>query len=38
MRRDAQRNAIHGLQLSQEDKRDMARRIYGATSERELPR
>jgi hypothetical protein len=30
-----ERNARHGLQLSQEDKRDMARRIYHATSERE---
>jgi ParB-like chromosome segregation protein Spo0J len=30
-----ERNAIHGLQLSQEDKRDMARRIYAATPERE---
>lgn len=30
-----QRNATHGLQLSQEDKRDMARRIYHATPERE---
>ena len=29
------RNASHGLQLSQEDKRDMARRIYHATPERE---
>lgn len=29
------RNAAHGLQLSQEDKRDMARRIYNATPERE---
>lgn len=29
------RNATHGLQLSQEDKRDMARRIYAATPERE---
>ena len=29
------RNAAHGLQLSQEDKRDMARKIYHATSERE---
>lgn len=28
-------NATHGLQLSQADKRDMARRIYGATPERE---
>lgn len=26
-----ERNAAHGLQLSQEDKRDMARRIYAAT-------
>lgn len=26
-----ERNAAHGLQLSQEDKRDMARRIYGMT-------
>ena len=30
-----ERNAAHGLQLSQEDKRDMARRIYGMTPERE---
>ena len=30
-----ERNAVHGLQLSQEDKRDMARRIYAATPERE---
>lgn len=30
-----ERNAVHGLQLSQEDKRDMARRIYHATPERE---
>ena len=30
-----QRNATHGLQLSQGDKRDMARRIYAATPERE---
>jgi ParB-like chromosome segregation protein Spo0J len=30
-----QRNASHGLQLSQEDKRDMARKIYHATTERE---
>jgi len=30
-----QRNASHGLQLSQEDKRDMARKIYHATGERE---
>jgi ParB-like chromosome segregation protein Spo0J len=30
-----ERNATHGLQLSQEDKRDMARRIYHATPERE---
>lgn len=29
------RNATHGLQLSQDDKRDMARRIYGITPERE---
>ena len=28
-------NATHGLQLSQADKRDMARRIYSATPERE---
>lgn len=28
-------NASHGLQLSQEDKRDMARRIYASTPERE---
>jgi transposase len=30
-----ERNASHGLQLSQEDKRNMARRIYHATAERE---
>lgn len=30
-----ERNAVHGLQLSQEDKRDMARRIYHAAPERE---
>jgi len=30
-----ERNATHGLQLSQADKRDMARRIYAATPERE---
>jgi predicted DNA-binding protein YlxM (UPF0122 family) len=30
-----ERNATHGLQLSQEDKRDMARRIYHATAERD---
>jgi ParB-like nuclease domain len=30
-----ERNAKHGLQLSQEDKRDMARKIYHATPERE---
>jgi len=30
-----ERNASHGLQLSQEDKRDMARRIYHATAERD---
>jgi len=30
-----ERNATHGLQLSQEDKRDMARRIYAATPERD---
>jgi hypothetical protein len=29
------RNASHGLQLSLEDKRDMARRIYNGTPERE---
>lgn len=28
-------NATHGLQLSQADKRDMARRIYGSTPEKE---
>jgi hypothetical protein len=28
-----ERNAAHGLQLSQEDKRDMARKIYSSTSE-----
>jgi len=30
-----ERNASHGLQLSQEDKRDMARRIYHAAPDRE---
>ena len=30
-----ERNAAHGLQLSQSDKRDMARRIYSATAERD---
>lgn len=30
-----ERNASHGLQLSQQDKRDMARRIYSGTPERE---
>lgn len=30
-----QRNADHGLQLSQADKQDMARRIYAATAEKE---
>lgn len=30
-----ERNASHGLQLSQEDKRDMARKIYHTTSERD---
>ena len=30
-----QRNAAHGLQLSQEDKRDMARKIYSSTPERD---
>ncbi len=30
-----ERNAKHGLQLSQEDKRDMARRIYHTTPERD---
>lgn len=30
-----ERNATHGLQLSQDDKRDMARRIYGMTPDRE---
>ena len=29
------RNAAHGLQLSREDKQDMARRIYNSTAERE---
>lgn len=29
------RNATHGLQLSQADKRDMARRIYGGTAEKD---
>jgi ParB-like chromosome segregation protein Spo0J len=30
-----ERNATHGLQLSQADKRDMARRVYAATPERD---
>lgn len=30
-----ERNATHGLQLSQADKRDMARKIYGMTPERD---
>lgn len=30
-----ERNAKHGLQLSREDKRDMARKIYGVTPEKE---
>jgi transcriptional regulator with XRE-family HTH domain len=30
-----ERNAKHGIQLSQDDKRDMARKIYSATPERE---
>jgi len=30
-----ERNASHGLQLSQEDKRDMARKIYHATAEKD---
>jgi len=30
-----ERNAAHGLQLSQQDKRDMARRIYHVTAEKE---
>ena len=30
-----ERNAAHGLQLSQEDKRDMARKIYHAAPEKE---
>ena len=30
-----ERNASHGLQLSQEDKRDMARRIYASTPEKD---
>lgn len=30
-----ERNAAHGLQLSQSDKRDMARRIYAAAPEKE---
>ena len=30
-----ERNSTHGLQLSQDDKRDMARRIYGMTPERD---
>lgn len=30
-----ERNAMHGLQLSQEDKKEMARRIYHVTPERE---
>lgn len=30
-----ERNATHGLQLSRDDKRDMARRIYNATPEKD---
>ena len=30
-----EKNATHGLQLSQSDKRDMARRIYNGTPERD---
>lgn len=30
-------NATHGLQLSQEDKKDMARKIYNGTPEKERP-
>src|SRR5579871_2969984 len=30
-----ERNSSHGLQLSQDDKRDMARKIYHATADRE---
>ena len=30
-----ERNAAHGLQLSQADKRDMARKIYGITAEKD---
>lgn len=30
-----ERNATHGLQLSQQDKRDMARRIYSGTPDKE---
>lgn len=30
-----ERNATHGLQLSQADKRDMARKIYGSTPDKE---
>lgn len=30
-----ERNASHGLQLTQQDKQDMARRIYNATAERD---
>jgi hypothetical protein len=33
-----ERNATHGLQLSQDDKRDMARRIYHVTPERDRER
>jgi ParB-like chromosome segregation protein Spo0J len=32
-----ERNAKHGLQLSPEEKRDMARRIYNGTLERDRP-
>jgi len=32
-----EKNAVHGLQLSQEDKKDMARKIYHATAERDRP-
>lgn len=35
LERAIETNATHGLQLSQADKRDMARKIYGSTPERD---
>lgn len=35
LERAIETNATHGLQLSQADKRDMARKIYGSTPEKE---